>query len=280
MTRPDGTECEAVLWDLAGQPDYRLIHSLFLDDVDLALVLFDAANRTEPLKGAEYWLKQLTRLRSGCKLILVESRVDRGTSSLPRQFVDEFCRQYGVSGGYVSTSALTGEGTSELLNRLRREVAWDKMPSTVTTIVFKSIKDILLELTENDTAGTSLLSLQQIRHMVSERRPDLVFTDEETATAVGQLSKHGYVMMLRGTSGEQAVLLQPARLNNLAASFILEARRDPKGLGVLDEARVLSGGYDFPEVRGLEEKERETLLDSAVALFLKNHICFRERLGS
>jgi hypothetical protein len=50
----------------------------------------------------------------------VESRVDRGTSSLPRQFVDEFCRQYGVSGGYVSTSALTGEGTLELLNRLRR----------------------------------------------------------------------------------------------------------------------------------------------------------------
>ena len=24
--RTDGTECEAVLWDLAGQPDYRLIH--------------------------------------------------------------------------------------------------------------------------------------------------------------------------------------------------------------------------------------------------------------
>ena len=35
--RQDGTECEAVLWDLAGQPDYRLIHALFLDDADLAL---------------------------------------------------------------------------------------------------------------------------------------------------------------------------------------------------------------------------------------------------
>ncbi len=39
--RLDGTQCEAVLWDLAGQPDYRLIHALFLDDADLALVLFD-----------------------------------------------------------------------------------------------------------------------------------------------------------------------------------------------------------------------------------------------
>ena len=32
--RSDGTECEAVLWDLAGQPDYRLVHALFLDDAD------------------------------------------------------------------------------------------------------------------------------------------------------------------------------------------------------------------------------------------------------
>ncbi len=39
--RHDGAQCEAVLWDLAGQPDYRLIHALFLDDADLALVLFD-----------------------------------------------------------------------------------------------------------------------------------------------------------------------------------------------------------------------------------------------
>ncbi|HYY56135.1 MAG TPA: hypothetical protein VE842_02330, partial [Pyrinomonadaceae bacterium] len=57
--RDDGTECEAILWDLAGQPDYRLIHALFLDDVDLALVLFDASNISDPLHGVEYWLKKL-----------------------------------------------------------------------------------------------------------------------------------------------------------------------------------------------------------------------------
>src|SRR6266702_4598036 len=39
----DGTQCEAVLWDFAGQPNFRPIHSLFLDDIDLALVLFDPA---------------------------------------------------------------------------------------------------------------------------------------------------------------------------------------------------------------------------------------------
>ena len=46
--RPDGTECEAILWDFAGQPDYRLVHALFVDDADLALVLFDAADLARP----------------------------------------------------------------------------------------------------------------------------------------------------------------------------------------------------------------------------------------
>ena len=58
-SRRDGARCEAVLWDLAGQPDYRLIHALFLDDADLALVLFDPTDSRDPLHGVEFWLKQL-----------------------------------------------------------------------------------------------------------------------------------------------------------------------------------------------------------------------------
>src|SRR5215210_9272895 len=83
--RDDGTECEAILWDLAGQPDYRLTHALFLDDSDLALVLFDPTDSRDPLHGVEFWLKQL---RSGrkksddtqdcCPTILVGARADRG----------------------------------------------------------------------------------------------------------------------------------------------------------------------------------------------------------
>jgi WD40 repeat protein len=39
---PDATiEREALLWDLAGQEDYRLIHQLFLDETALALLLIN-----------------------------------------------------------------------------------------------------------------------------------------------------------------------------------------------------------------------------------------------
>ena len=64
-TRSDGTQCEAIVWDLAGQPDYRLIHSLFIDDADVALVVFDPTNTQEPLKGVQFWLRALRARREG-----------------------------------------------------------------------------------------------------------------------------------------------------------------------------------------------------------------------
>lgn len=51
-------EREALLWDLAGQEDYRLIHSLFLQETALALLLLNpqAAN---PFRETGDWLRML-----------------------------------------------------------------------------------------------------------------------------------------------------------------------------------------------------------------------------
>ena len=111
--RSDGTECEAVLWDLAGQPDYRLIHGLFLDDADLALVLFDSANRQEPLHGVDYWLKALAHgQRKPCRVILVGARADRGAPALTSAELDSFCRDRKITGSFVITSATEPASTS------------------------------------------------------------------------------------------------------------------------------------------------------------------------
>ncbi|HEV3468375.1 MAG TPA: GTP-binding protein [Pyrinomonadaceae bacterium] len=279
-TREDGTRCEAVLWDLAGQPDYRLVHALFLDDVDVALVLFDPTNRQEPLKGVEYWLKQLSRARRdgrGRRVILVGARADRGVPTLTREELEEFCRQHGVE-AYVGTSALTGEGLKELLERVRASIVWEEMPATVTTRTFKRIKEFVLGLKEEGTSKGVLVSPEELRARLEETDADWEFTDAEMMTAVRHLSNHGYVSVLRGSSGEETILLAPDLLANLAASFVLEARRNPRGLGALDEARVLQGGYEFPEFAALDE--RDVLLDAAVSLFIEHNLCFRETLGA
>jgi small GTP-binding protein len=281
-TRGDGTQCEAVLWDLAGQPDYRLIHALFLDDVDLALVLFDPTNRQEPLKGVEYWLKHLKReRRDGRKrrVILVGARGDRGTPTLTRGELEEFCGQHGVE-AYVGTSALTGEGLEELLARVKSSIAWDEMPATVTTKTFKRVKEFVLSLKENAERRSVLVSPEELRARLEATDAEWKFTDAEMMTAVRHLANHGYVSVLRGSSGKETVLLAPDLLANLAASLVLEARRNEKGLGALEESKVLAGGYAFSELKGLEKEERDVLLDAAVVLFIEHNLCFRETLGT
>lgn len=209
--RADGTACEAILWDLAGQPDYRLTHALFLDDADLALVLFDATDSRDPLHGVEFWLKQLHNGRpASCPIILVGARVDRGEARLTQEELEAFCRQRGLSGGYLATSAKDNIGLAEMM------------------------------------------------------------------TAVGHLANYGYMQVLRTSQGDERLLLLPELLNNLAASFVLEARRNPKGLGTLEEARLLAGDYAFRELDSLTPAERAVLLDAAALLFLEHHICFRE----
>jgi WD40 repeat protein len=277
-TRADGTECEAVLWDLAGQPDYRLLHALFVDDAELALVLFDPTDRTEPLRGAEYWLKALANRPSGpCPAILVGARTDRGQPTLTEDQILAFCTERGVTGGYLATSALAGVGLADLLARMRDQVAWDRMPSTVTTTTFKRIKEFVLALKEGEQV---ILDLDALRKRLQKTDATWEFTDDELVTAAGHLAKHGYIQFLRTAAGERRILLRPDLLNRLASSIVLEARRNPKGLGAVDEAALRSGQYRFPEMDRLAAWDQAVLLDAAVVLFLEHNLCFRETLGA
>jgi hypothetical protein len=276
--RADGTECEAVLWDLAGQPDYRLIHALFLDDADLALVLFDPTRNDDPLAGVEFWLKQLKvgdPAGGGPPAVLIAARSDRGTPRLTKSELDAFCRQRGIT-AYHATSAMAGEGIEALLERMKGLIPWNNKPATVTTETFKRIKDFVLELKEVVDRGTVILTPEELRERLQATDQKWKFTSEEMLTAVGHLANHGYITRLKTSQGELRFLLAPELLNNLAASYVLEARREEKGLGSLKEEKLLAGGYAFPELEKVTPDERAILLDSAAALFLEHNVCFRE----
>lgn len=289
--RRDRTECEAILWDLAGQPDYRLTHALFLNDADLALLLFDPTDSRDPLHGVEFWLRQLrgsieageadesrdaAQGRRQCPTILVGGRTDRGGARLTQEELGEFCRRSGISGGYIATSAKEGIGLDELLRRMKEQIPWDRKTKTVTTVTFKRIKDFVLELKENRRRRKVLVRPVDLRKQLEKIDTKWNFGDDEMMTAVRNLENYGYVRVLRTSKGEIRILLVPELLNNLAASFVLEARQNRKGLGSLEEGRLLAGEYRFRELDKLSEADRDILLDSAALLFLKNNICFRE----
>jgi GTPase SAR1 family protein len=273
--RADGTECEAILWDFAGQPDYRLVHALFVDNADLALVLFDASDLRDPLHGVGFWLKQLQAGQSACPIILVAAQTDRGSSTLTPEELSAFCRRHGIVGP-IATSAATGLGLAELVEHMKSLIPWEDKAATVTTTTFKRIKDYVLGLKGAESDAQTIVTPEELRERLEATDPGWRFTDAEMLTAVGHLENYGYVKRLRTSKGEQRVLLQPERLNNLASSFVLEARRNPKGLGALEEKPLLAGGYEFPELKDLREGERDVLLDSAALLFLEHNVCFRE----
>jgi small GTP-binding protein len=261
-TAADGTRREAILWDLAGQPDYRLIHALYLDDADLALVLFDPTHWEDPLRGVEYWLCQLGRQRP---IILVAARSDRGAPRRTIEEIEAFCAERGLA-GYVATSALRGDGLDELIRRMRAAIRWDKRPTTVTTQTFRRIKNSVWALKEAFSPEKAIFGLADLRACVVPEYPATELTHDELLTAVRHLSNHGYVTQLRTSRREPRILLAPVLLNNLAASMVLEVWHNPKGLGSLEERRVLTGGYHFSELAQLSAGEREILLDSAIVM--------------
>ena len=278
LKRNDGTECEAVLWDLAGQHVYRQIHSIFLENVAAALVLFDPSNRQEPLKGVHFWLEQLKGKGQLPPAVLVGARVDRGAPVVSQQELEQFCQRYGIRGGYISTSAFSGEGLDTLLETLKGQIPWDEMTATVTTVTFKRIKDYVLALKENPDRKGVLASPLLLREQLQATDQDWEFTDAEMMTAVGHLETHGYVCVLRSSAGEQHILLTPDLLVTLASSIVLLADKHPRELGAVSETELLQGSYQFDELAGLSPTESQILLDAAILRFLEHNICFRETL--
>lgn len=259
-----------------------MTHALFLDNSDLALILFDPTDSRDPLHGVEFWLKQLKsgqtsrQSQDACRMILIGARADRGDARLTQAELDEFCRQRGIRGGYLATSALTGQGLDELLRRMKAQIPWEQKPTMVTTLTFKRIKDYVLKLKESSDHQEVIVSPQDLRKQLEKIGEDWRFTDAEMMTAVGHLANYGYVKVLRTSKGEERILLAPELLNNLASSFVLEARRNPKGLGSLEEKRLLADEYQFRELEKLLQDERDVLLDSAMLLFLEHNVFFRE----
>ena len=280
-TRLDGTVCEAILWDFAGQPDYRLTHSLFLDNTTVAILLFDPTDTTEPLRGLDYWLRTL---RCGstkdCKTILVAARSDRGTGALTSTELEKYCEQRQIEGKFLYTSAKENENIDELLERVKVLIPWETFAPTVTTATFKQIKDLTLRRKEVVTNENLLIIPEALQAELRATDPELTFTSDEFKTAIGHLADHGYLYRLITADGEPRLLLTPERLNNLAASFILKARNHPDGLGALEDEKIYQNTYDFPELRNLPEETKEILLATVVRLFLDRQVAFRETQGN
>lgn len=275
--RSDGALCQVVLWDLAGQPDYRIVHSLFLEDIDLALLVFDPTHPRDPLAAVQYWLSQLSSVEHRSpSSILVAARSDRGAPTLTSEQLDDFCTKNGIRGGAVVTSAMTGDGMDALISQIRDQINWNILPTTVTTQTFHRIREYLLSLKQEPEQSRVLIGMLELERRLKSADPNWKFTVAEMITAIRHLASHGYVQTIESTQAEQFVLLVPELLSNLASSIVVRARANKKGLGALDEGKIREDRTLFEGITNISSEEQTVLMGAVLALLLKRNVCFRE----
>ncbi|HEY1625368.1 MAG TPA: TIR domain-containing protein [Streptosporangiaceae bacterium] len=271
---------EVLLWDLAGQPGYRLIHQLHLNEVAVALVVFDSRSETDPFAGVKYWVRALAQARrlegAGAfplKAYLVAARADRGGVGVTADRVMAMVEDLGLD-GFFETSAKEGWQITHLAQAIRDGIAWDALPTISSSVLFESIKQFLLEEKQQ---GRLLATVDDLFR--GFRR---VHTDEASdsglrpsfETCVGRMESRG---LIRRLQFGDLVLLQPELLDAYASAMVQSARAEPDGLGFIAEEIALAGRFRLPEQeRVLDPAQEKLLLIATVEELLRHEIALKE----
>ncbi len=89
------------LWDFAGQPDYRLLHQLYMDETALGVIVFDPQD-DNPFGQIGYWEKALgSTTKHEPARLLVAARCDRGGIIISRKRFERYIQEHGFAGFLV-----------------------------------------------------------------------------------------------------------------------------------------------------------------------------------
>ena len=271
---------ETLLWDLAGQPGYRLVHQLHLNEVTVALVIFDGHSETDPFAGVYHWdraLRLAQRVQGSAALpmkkFLVAARVDRGGTGVSAERIRLVVQELGFD-GFFATSAKEGRNIAALIQAIQGAIDWTQLPWVQSSELFQRIKTFLVEEKE---AGRVLSTAADLYHAFLRAEPALARSEElrkQFETCIGLVESRG---LIRRLSFGNLVLLQPELLDTYASALVNAVRDDPDGFGSITERKAKAGDFAVPADQKLKDKEQEKLLLIAmIEDMLRNEIALRE----
>jgi small GTP-binding protein len=273
---------ETLLWDLAGQAGYRLIHQLYLNEVAVALIVFDASNETDAFAGVWHWnraLRQAHRVQSDSgkpmKKFLVSARIDRGPVTVSSERLDKMGRELGID-GYFETSAREGWGIKELVEAIHKAIDWESLPKVSSTGLFHRIKSFLIK---EKKKGRLLLTVDEMYRAFLTSKACPTETKDlrpQFETCIRLLEARG---LIRHLSFGNLILLQPEFLDAYASAIVNAAKEEPDGLGCIPEYDALGRRFRMSEDERIKDKEQEKLLLFAtVEEMLLHEIALREQV--
>ncbi len=263
-----GIEREIWLWDFAGQPDYLLVHQLYMDETALALMVIDP-RRDDPFEPLGHWEQALkAAVKHDPARLLVAGRGDVGGLTISQAKVDAYVRAHGYD-EFVATSAKTGEGCKTLKALIAAHIPWDRLPWTLTTELFKALKDAILRIKEQDIVLIRVAELRQRLNLVVKGR---TMEEDELRTVIGLLAAQGVIQKL---DFGDFVLLRPELINNYASAVVRSARDSADEIGCVAERDALEGEIDFKEMKRIPEADEKILLRAMVRTFIDRSLCVR-----
>jgi GTPase SAR1 family protein len=270
---------EVLLWDLAGQPGYRLIHQLHLNEVAVALIVFDSRSDTDPFSGVKYWARALAQARRlegaaalPLKAYLVAGRADRFGVGVSAERVRAVVEDLGLD-GFFETSAKEGWHVAELTEAIRDGIDWNALPVISSSALFDSIKRFLLEEKQE---GRLLCTVDDLFRGFRREHPGASDGTLRASfeTCIGRVESRG---LIRRLHFGDLVLLQPELLDAYASGMVQAARAEPDGLGFIAEAEALAGQFRLAESERVADTGQEKLLLIAtVEELLRHEIALKE----
>jgi GTPase SAR1 family protein/nucleotide-binding universal stress UspA family protein len=288
---------DVLIWDLAGQPGYRIVHQLHLGGAALALVLFDSRSETTPLAGVRHWARAVRHAHpltaDGLTTFLVAARTDRGGIEVSTERIQQVMSDFALD-HYVETSAKDGKNVDDLRSRLLGAIDWERIPKIASTALFAAVKRFVVEQKSSGNLLTPLDELSRAFQVAvpsglqllyaGEQIPDLTDGDAREAAAAGltavfegcvaRLESAGLVKRLKFWD---YVLLQPELLDGYASAIVNAARDEPDGLGSILESKVINLDFPIPSAdRVPVERQERVLVFATLEELIQHELVLRE----
>lgn len=262
-------------WDMGGQDEYRLVHSLFLHDATVALILLDPTRGRVAFDEARGWHKRFERQLRGRRGVnlLVGTKRDDLNIRVDASAIASLVTECGAR-AYLETSAATGKGVLELKEKLSESIDWDSLAKTSRPRLFQLIRDVIAE---QQNLGEVVLFYSDLQQLV-DIPPGDIYDEDAINAVVQQLAIQGLLVDTAISTGERILVIQASQVERYAGSILILARDNKRGIPVLEEKMVISNRIEFPNIpksERLPRKQELIVLQCVIEYLLENNVCLR-----
>ncbi|MBW8014843.1 MAG: TIR domain-containing protein [Planctomycetes bacterium] len=273
---------EAFLWDMGGQPVFKVIHQLHLNETTLAIIVIDGGYDDGPFAAVRYWGKALEYAYSFNDKqpfkpvkFLVAARDDCGAVAVSPDAIDQIVKELGFQ-KYISTSASKGKNIENLREAISEAIDWDSLLGVSSTQLFQRIKSFLVD--ERDCGQLSTLEdLYETFLRMKDVDPETPRLRSQFEICVDQLNRHGLIQNL---SFGKYILLKPELLDSYVYALFNAAEKNEEGKGWILENEVSNDEFTNPWDNSIadkiDKKQGQLLLLAAVEELIKHEVVLRE----